>query len=90
MPRSVLITTAGLVLVAALGGYWLGQRQLDLDATDVINAVAARHMAEHGGADTACLGWAGTGEVVFQVRCDDVVYHVDRFGTVRLAPEGGI
>ncbi|WP_299148697.1 hypothetical protein [uncultured Tateyamaria sp.] len=90
MPRPVLITTASLVLVAALGGYWLGQRQLDLDATDVINAVAAQHVARHGGTVADCLGWAGTGQVVFQVRCGEIMYHVDRLGTVRIAPEDGI
>jgi hypothetical protein len=90
MPRSVLITTATLVVLAALGGFWLGQRQVTLDTTGIINTVAARHVAEHGGAVTDCLGWPGEGAVVFQVKCGDVTYHVDRLGRVARAPEGGL
>ena len=88
MPRPVLITTSVLVVVAALAGFWLGQRQVDLDTKGIINAVAERHVAEHGGSVTDCLGWAGEGARVFQVTCGDVTYQVDRFGTVRIAPEG--
>ena len=87
MPRSVLITTSVLVVLAGLAGFWLGQRQVPLDASGIINAVAARHVAEHGGDKTACLGWAGDGAAVFQVRCGDVTYHVDRFGGISVAPE---
>ncbi|WP_299725111.1 hypothetical protein [uncultured Tateyamaria sp.] len=87
MPRSVLITTSVLVVLAGMAGFWLGQRQVTLDATGIINAVAARHVAEHGGAVTDCLGWAGEGAHVFRVKCGDVTYHVDRFGAVRVAPE---
>ena len=90
MPRSVLITTSVLVIVAGVAGFWLGQRQVNLDATGVINAVAMRHVEEHGGNVTDCLGWAGEGATVFQVKCGDVTYHVDRFGTVRIAPEAGL
>lgn len=90
MPRSVLITTSVLVVLAGLAGFWLGQRQVDLDATGIINAVAARHVAEHGGSEAECLGWQGEGAVVFQVKCGDITYHVDRFGGVTVAPEGGL
>ena len=87
MPRSVLITTSVLVVLAAIGGFWLGQRQVTLDATGIINAVAARHVAEHGGEVTDCLGWQGQGAVVFRVKCGDVIYHVDQLGRVSLAAE---
>ena len=90
MPRSVLITTSVLVVLAALGGFWLGQRQVSLDTTDIINAVAAQHVAEHGGTPADCLGWQGEGAVVFRVKCGVIVYHVDRFGRVTRAAEDGI
>jgi hypothetical protein len=90
MPRSVLITTATLVVLAALGGFWLGQRQVSLDTTGIINAVAARHVREHGGTVADCLGWPGEGAVVFQVKCGAVIYHVDRIGRVSRAPEGNL
>ncbi|MEM6374205.1 MAG: hypothetical protein AAF727_15725 [Pseudomonadota bacterium] len=89
MPRPVLITTSVLVLVAGAFGFWLGQRQVDLDTTGIINAIAARHVAEHGGEVTDCLGWAEDGVSVFRVKCGDTVYLVDKFGTVRRAPEDG-
>ncbi|WP_299370254.1 hypothetical protein [uncultured Tateyamaria sp.] len=85
MPRSVLITTATLVLIAALGGYWLGQRQITADAAGVIAAVAR----VHGGDPAACVGWPGEGAVVMHVNCAGVVYVVDRFGRItRMAEEG--
>lgn len=90
MPRSVLITTSVLVLLAALGGFWLGQRQVTLDTTGIINAVAARHVAQHGGAVTDCLGWEGVGAVVFQVKCGTVTYHVDRLSRISTAPKDEI
>lgn len=90
MPRSVLITTSVLVLLAGMAGFWLGQRQVDLDVTGIINAVAKAHVAEHGGDVTACFGWQGSGAVVFQVRCGALTYYVDRFGRVALAQEGGL
>ena len=89
MPRSVLITTSVLVVLAALGGYWLGQRQVTPDTASVINAVAARHVQEHGGSTADCLGWQGEGAVIFRVKCGTVVYHVDRFGRVSIALEDG-
>lgn len=87
MPRSVLMTTSVLVVIAALGGFWLGQRQVTPDATGIINTVAERHVAEHGGEITDCLGWQGEGAVVFQVKCADVLYHVDRLGRVSVVEE---
>lgn len=90
MPRSVLITTSVLVVLAGIAGFWLGQRQVTLDTTGIINAVAARHVAEHGGDVTACLGWVGENGSLFDVKCGDVTYNVDRFGNVSVAVEGGI
>ncbi len=90
MPRSVLITTATLVMIAALGGYWLGQRQVTLDATGVIEAVATMHMETYGGQASDCVGWPGEGLRVFQVRCEGVLYGVDRLGRVERIEESGI
>lgn len=91
MPRQVLITTATLVALAALGGYWLGQRQVTLDASGVIEAVADAHVAEHGGDRARCVGWPGDNDAVFYVRCDTALYAVDRWGrTTRVPQEGGI
>ena len=90
MPRSVLITTSVLVVLSGLAGFWLGQRQVDPDISGIINTVAARHVAEYGGDVTDCLGWQGEGAVVFQVRCGDVTYSVDRFGGVRVAAEDSL
>mgnify|MGYP001824933723 CR=1 FL=1 len=87
MPRSVLLTTSVLVVLAGLAGFWLGQRHVTLDATGIINAVAAQHVSEHGGDKAACLGWAGTGGSVFQVKCGEVTYLVDRFGNITRAPD---
>ncbi|WP_299625541.1 hypothetical protein [uncultured Tateyamaria sp.] len=90
MPRSVLITTSTLVLLAALGGYWLGQRQLTLEASGVIEAVATLHAQMHG-VDTAdCAGWPGEGGAVFQVRCGVTLYQVDRMGRTSVVEDGGI
>ena len=90
MPRSVMITTATLVALAALGGYWLGLRQVTLDATGVINAVAAIHVASNGGDVGDCFGWPGQGHVAFQVRCGGMLYSVDRLGQVAHVLEDGI
>ncbi|MEL6888424.1 MAG: hypothetical protein AAFO86_06920 [Pseudomonadota bacterium] len=90
MPRSVLISTATLVVLAGLGGFWLGQRQVTLDSSTVIEAVAHRHVEMYGGALTDCLGLPGEGRAVFHVRCVDRLYAVDRLGRVRLIEEDGI
>ncbi|MEP1355100.1 MAG: hypothetical protein ABJX32_21775 [Tateyamaria sp.] len=87
MKRTVLITTSVLVVLAGFAGFWLGQRQVTLDATGIINAVATQHVAKHGGDTSACLGWAGKGTSVFQVKCGEFTYLVDRFGNVTNAPE---
>ena len=90
MPRSVLITTASLTILAGGLGYWLGQRQVTLDSSAVIEAVAARHIAEHGGRTEDCIGLPGEGRAVFYVQCANLTYAVDRLGRVRLIEEGGI
>mmetsp|Transcript_22728 Transcript_22728/g.37585 ORF Transcript_22728/g.37585 Transcript_22728/m.37585 type:complete len:91 (+) Transcript_22728:1112-1384(+) len=90
MPRAVLITTSTLVVLAALGGYWLGQRQVTLDASGVIEAVAAHHAQTHGGEAAQCAGWPGEGKAVFRVRCGGVLYEVGALGQVRLVAEEGI
>ncbi|WP_299612097.1 hypothetical protein [uncultured Tateyamaria sp.] len=90
MPRQVVITTATLVVLAALGGFWLGQRQVTLDASGVIEAVADVHVAEHGGDTSQCVGWPGDASAVFYVRCASTLYAVDRLGRASVVEEGGI
>ncbi|WP_299200661.1 hypothetical protein [uncultured Tateyamaria sp.] len=89
MPRQVIITTATLVVLAALGGFWLGQRQVNLDATGVIKAVADAHVATHGGDRSQCVGWPGDDSAVFLVRCGALLYAVDRWGRVSLIDQEG-
>ncbi|KIC48478.1 hypothetical protein [Tateyamaria sp. ANG-S1] len=91
MPRQVIITTAVLVVLAALGGFWLGQRQVTLDASGVIEAVADAHVAQHGGDRSQCVGWPGEDGAVFYVRCAGILYAVDRWGSLSVVDqEGGI
>lgn len=90
MPRQVVITTAALVVLAALGGFWLGQRQVALDASGVIEAVADAHVAEHGGDRSQCVGWPGDDTAVFFVRCAAILYAVDLLGRMSVVEEGGI
>lgn len=91
MPRQVFITTCVLVLLAGLGGFWLGQRHVPLEnATGVIEAVAAEYMKTHGGDERDCVGWLQDDGTVLNVRCGEVLYHVDSFGRVRQVEEDGI
>ncbi|WP_299549809.1 hypothetical protein [uncultured Tateyamaria sp.] len=89
MPLQVVITTATLVVLAALGGFWLGQRQVTLDASGVIEAVADAHVVQHGGDRSQCVGWPGDDRAVFFVRCAASLYSVDRWGRVSLIDQGG-
>ncbi|MEM8655372.1 MAG: hypothetical protein AAGF36_11545 [Pseudomonadota bacterium] len=90
MPRQVVITTATLVVLAALGGFWLGQRQVTLDASGVIGAVADAHVATHGGERSQCVGWPGDETSVFMVRCGAHLYAVYRWGRVSVVEGAGI
>ena len=91
MPRTVLYTTAALVVLAAVGGFRLGQQKLDFgDATGVIEAVAAEYVATHGGAASDCFGWLDADGAVLNVRCGTVLYRVDRLGRVAEVEEGGV
>ncbi|MEM6760508.1 MAG: hypothetical protein AAF601_13615 [Pseudomonadota bacterium] len=90
MPRSVLITTASLTILAGALGFWFGQRQVTLDSSAVIQAVAERHISEHGGRIEDCIGLPGQGRAVFHVQCAQTTYAVDRLGRVRLIEDGGI
>ncbi len=83
MTRSVLYTTAALVVLAALGGFRLGLQQGDLaDASGLIERVAAKYEAEHGGDPMVCFGWLNADGDLLNVRCDGVRYEVDRFGQI--------
>ena len=85
MPRSVVITTTTLVLIAGLAGYWLGKQPVTLNASSVIEAVAERHR----GNASDCAGWPVEGASVLMVRCDATTYAVDRFGRVTLVEDEG-
>ena len=89
MPRQVVMTTAALVVLAALGGFWLGQRQVSVDASGVIEAVADAHVATHGGDRRECVGWPGDDNAVFFVRCGASLYAVDRWGRVSVVDQEG-
>jgi hypothetical protein len=85
-----VITTAVLVGLAALGGFRLGQQKLQFEDTGgVIEAVAKRHVAEHGGKITDCLGWLVESGDLLNVRCGQVLYRVDRLGRIYELDEGG-
>lgn len=90
MPRQVVITTATLVVLAALGGFWLGQRQVALGASGVIDAVADAHVSKFGGDRRQCVGWPGEAAVALYVRCASTSYAVDRLGRISVVEEGGI
>ncbi len=91
MPRSVLITTSILVVLAGLGGFWLGQQRVPIEnATGVIEAVAKLHVETQGGVASDCVGWLHDAGDVLRVRCGDVRYDVDRMGRITTLPEGGI
>lgn len=55
MPRQVLLTVSGLVMMAAAGGLYLGRQQAALSETEVINAIADHYVAETGGAHSDCV-----------------------------------
>ncbi|MEL6465360.1 MAG: hypothetical protein AAFQ58_10370 [Pseudomonadota bacterium] len=90
MPRQVVITTATLVVLAALGGFWLGQRQVTLDVSGVIAAVADAHVAKHGGDRSQCVAWPGEEASVFLVRCGAFLYAVDRWGRMSMIEDAGL
>ncbi|MBT5001015.1 MAG: hypothetical protein HOM91_09040 [Tateyamaria sp.] len=90
MPRYVLTITVTLVILAAISGFRLGKRQITLDFTGVIEAVAEIHSASYGGLVGECYGWPGEGNSVFQVRCGTGLYSVDRLGRVEQMKEDGI
>ena len=90
MPRSVLYTTAALVVLAAVGGFRLVQQKLHFEnATGVIEAVAAVYVETHGGAASDCFGWLDVDGARLNVRCGEVLYQVDRFGRITEVEEGG-
>ena len=92
--RPVILSVGVLALVAGLVGYLLGQRQATLTETDVINAYAARYVAETGGQPTDCAAIPGPGDVWLVIRCGGEglagrVFEVDRQGNLIGASLGG-
>ena len=83
MPRSVVITTAVLVVLAALGGFRLGQQKLAFEnATGIIQTVAERHTQVYHGDGTACYGWLTADGRYLHVRCEDRLYRVNQLGVI--------
>lgn len=88
---SIIFSTGALCLVAAIGGFRLGQQKLQFEDTGgVIEAVARQHVARHGGQITDCLGWLGSNGDVLNVRCAEQLYRVDQLGRITFVPEDGI
>ncbi len=82
MPRSVLVTTATLTLVAGVLGFLLGQRWQALDETQVISRVAAEHMRQTGDAAETCFAVPGQGAIWLRVMCNGTRYDLDRRGVI--------
>lgn len=80
MPRSVIITTITLSVLAGLVGFWLGQQRGSL--TERVNAVAAEHVRMHGGDLTDCYGWVAPGDDGLRVTCGGVNYKLGPLGQV--------
>ncbi|MBF9061441.1 hypothetical protein HKCCSP123_19860 [Rhodobacterales bacterium HKCCSP123] len=79
-PVAALVT--GLVTAGAAFGLWLGLRALPPGETEMIEAAAARYVAETGGARTDCAGRpAAMAGVRMVVTCGpDWAVALDRWG----------
>ncbi|MBF9046263.1 hypothetical protein LSUCC0031_03945 [Rhodobacterales bacterium LSUCC0031] len=86
----ILPLVAGLVGAGVLG-LWLGMRALPPTETAIIEAQAARYVAETGGAPTDCAARpAAIAGVRLIVTCrDDWVAAVDALGRVVTLPDLG-
>ena len=82
MPRSVFITTACLVILAACGGYWLGVNRTSLDESAAIEAVIERHVTRTGGLASECVAVPGEGDIWIRVICGDATYDLARNGRI--------
>ena len=76
-----LATTFGALLAFRYG--WIAATVTE---TDMINAMAERYVTQDGGSDariTDCVGLPGQVDGArLTIRCNDVFYHVNRFGTL--------
>ncbi len=80
--RGVLALLGGVALLLGLGAGW---RFATLTESDVIEAAAARYVAEHGGRPTDCVGQGGVPPAWVTVLCQKdgrtlAIYQADRFG----------
>ncbi|WP_299791924.1 hypothetical protein [uncultured Marivita sp.] len=87
MPRWVWWVPLGLAtLVGALLAFRYGWIAATITETDVINAMTHRYVTQDGSADARvsdCVGLAGqVGGAWITVRCADILYHVNRFGSL--------
>ena len=55
MSRVQVLSLAGLLTLAAGFGLWMGLRAIPPGETEIINAAAARYVAETGGRATDCF-----------------------------------
>jgi ABC-type xylose transport system permease subunit len=89
MPRSFVLSLAGLLLFAGVFGFMLGVRAIPPGETEIINAVAADYVTETGGSAQGCYAVPSALEGVrMLVICgDDWARAVGRYGeTVELDP----
>ncbi|NNF73342.1 MAG: hypothetical protein HKN02_14260 [Rhodobacteraceae bacterium] len=91
--RPVVLSAGVLALLAAVLGVMMGTRQAALSETEVINAYAARYVAETGGVPTDCAAVPGRGEVWLIIRGGGAglsgrVFEVDTRGALVAAALG--
>ena len=89
MPRAVLLSTGLLAALAAGLGLWLQGRAQIGDPSGLIEQVAAHHVAQHGGDETACMGWLTETGIMVEVRCDGTLYAIDADGRIAVLREDG-
>ena len=78
-----------LVVVTAVVAFAAGWQVRGITETEVIERMAARHVAG-GGRAADCVAVPGKGRVWIEVRCGAVVYHAGRSGRLlRVERAGG-
>ena len=89
--RPVAALVTGLVTAGAALGLWLGLRAVPPGETEMIEAAAARYVAETGGAPTDCAGRpAALSGVRLVVTCGaDWAVALDRWGREVAVEIGG-
>lgn len=88
--RSFVLLAGVLACAVALAGFIIGWRVSTLTESDVIEAAAARYVADHKGAPEQCEARPGTPPVWITVLCGSpdvtAIYQSDRFGRLTESP----